>query len=53
MSRFNPREMTIEQLKNIIWKIAGCGLTVSPYSVEVFRDELERRTGERKGYHNA
>ena len=43
--------MTIEQLKNEIWAYNNGRVPVGGLPIEMYRDELEKRTGSRKGYH--
>ena len=43
--------MSIEELKNSIWKCKNGMVALGGFSVEAYEDELERMTGTRRGYH--
>lgn len=41
-----------DDLKHAIWQIKGCNTVAKGgYALEWYEDELERRTGSRKGFH--
>lgn len=44
-------KMSISDLKNSIWMSKGHMVPVGGLPLEWYEDELERRTGSRKGYH--
>lgn len=48
-----PKDYTTNELKNMIWDMAENGNIRGLWSVEDYRDELERRTGSRLGFHEA
>ena len=51
MSDLLLQRMTVDELKNAIWKYNIGVCPVGGYPIEWYRDELENRTGSRKGYH--
>lgn len=54
--RYSPKplaEYSTNELKNIVWDWAANGNVHGAWSLDDYRDELERRTGSRLGYHGA